>query len=205
MKATISPAFLTGTIRAPYSKSYAHRYLIAEFLSGAPLSDYGNADDILRTKEGLLALSFSDEINCGDSAATLRFLLPVAAALGKKVRFLRSEGLSKRPVEELISVLNEHGARIENDRVFGRIEAGRYEMTASVSSQFISGLLFALPLLEEKSELRLIGKRVSEPYIQMTVEILRVFGVMLEENADGFTVYPSEYRSRKEPAYAAPE
>lgn len=192
MIARIVPAPLVGEIVAPPSKSYAHRILIAEFLSGMPLSDFGDADDVQRTKRALSAFREGGTADCGDSASTFRFLLPIAAVLGKRVRFVRSKALQKRPSEELIDLLNSHGAKIEQDTVFGKIDGGRYEITASVSSQYISGLLFALPLAKKASEIVLHGLPVSKPYTDMTIEVLRLFGIRIERRENGFFVPPHQ-------------
>lgn len=119
-------------------------------------------------------------IDCGESGSTLRFLLPVIAALGISVKILMHGRLPERPLSPLYEELVSHGAQIspqgENPlTVGGNLTGGEYSIRGDVSSQFISGLLFALPLLGEDSVLTVTGKIESEPYIHMTLDALRRF------------------------------
>ena len=132
------------------------------------------------------------DVCCGESGSTLRFLIPVAAALGKTVRF-RMEGLlSKRPLDALTNELMRHGAVISRDNdiltVTGALEPGDYRIAGDISSQFISGLLFALPLLGGDSNIIITGKRESVSYIGMTLDALGKSGIVVRETPEGYFV-----------------
>ena len=129
------------------------------------------------------SVSNGDEVvlNAGESGSTLRFLMPVVAALGKKAKFVCEKSLLSRPMEELILVLESHGAKIEKLAdgylVSGKIEAGEYVLSGGVSSQYASGLAFALPLLSGKSSIAFTEKLVSESYFDMTRSVLSAAGI----------------------------
>ena len=203
---------LEGTLRAPSSKSEAHRALIVAALShlyGGNLHDIrvyctDMNQDIEATirclsalgaqikKDGdyllvtpISALPESAHLYCGESGSTLRFLLPVCCALGSAkdapegfTTYLHMEGrLPERPLSPLYEELIAHGAVLSpvgtNPLVVkGKLTSGDYSLDGGVSSQFISGLLFALPLLGENSTVHVTGKVESEPYIYMTQKIL---------------------------------
>ena len=209
MKIKITPSVLSGEVYAPASKSYAHRLIILACLSGKNITvkNVGNSKDVLATAECMKNLgadcqisggdftvkSFkakaAAKIDCGESGSTLRFLLPVIAALGIRTQITGSEKLLSRPSDELVSVLNAHGAGIENFTVKGKISAGKYEIDGSVSSQYISGLLLAFSALNGESELIIKGKSVSENYVDITVDALMDFGVKVEKTQNGYKVF----------------
>ena len=197
MDIAIRPHSLRGEIDAPLSKSYLHRLLIASFISGRRVFvECGElSKDIAATVGALKAMGAeitsenggifierkfipSDEItiDCNESGSTLRFLIPLAAALGIKARFTGSGRLLERPVFPLTEVLNAHGSKAEGFSVSGKLECGDYRIDGSLSSQFVTGLLFALAALGGKSTLEIVGKKVSEGYINITIEVLRLFG-----------------------------
>jgi 3-phosphoshikimate 1-carboxyvinyltransferase len=139
--------------------------------------------------------------NARESGSTLRFLLPVLGALGAGGR-IRGEGLLlRRPSEEFYRLLTRHGMRIDEagDELIlsGGLRAGEYVLDGGISSQFVTGLLFALPLLAGDSRLIVTGKAVSRPYVGMTLRVLRQFGVTIEEKA-------SEYRVPGGQSYRSP-
>lgn len=208
MKIKISPSVLSGKIVAPASKSYAHRLIISACLSGKNITvkNVGESADVIATARCMKSLgadsiikgkdftvkSFnavkSAEINCGESGSTLRFLLPVCAALGVKTKITGSEKLLSRPSEELILTLNNSGADIKNFTVNGKISAGKYIIDGGVSSQYVSGLLMALSVLNGESELIITGKSVSKNYVDITVDALKSFGVNIESTENGYKV-----------------
>lgn len=209
MDAKIYPSFLKGEFNAPTAKSHAHRYLIAGFLSGGngQVENVGCSSDVNATLNALKSLGLNYErvngsvkllkvtfpnrkveVNCGESGSTIRFLLPVACALGIKSVFTGSERLLKRPNEKLINLLNNHGADITGYEVNGKITSGLYEIDASVSSQYITGLLFSLPLLDGDSEIVLQNTVVSANYIDVTLQVLAEFGIKIEKTQKGFFV-----------------
>lgn len=129
-------------------------------------------------------------LDCGESGSTLRFLAPVVGAMGVSATFLRRGRLASRPMEPLASELARHGVTLTENAdgslgVSGKLTPGAYQMAANVSSQFITGLLFALSLLNEPSELTLTGNIESAPYIDMTVAVLSYFGAEPKRSADG--------------------
>ena len=206
MIARITPHPLAGTVAAVKSKSYAHRYLIAAALSGGRVA-FGDSDDARHTAHALEALGFEatfdgdvvtygafrpsegiKRVAVGESGSTLRFLLPLAAALGVQADFVTEGRLGERPMGALTATLSAHGATATPDAVRGKLSAGVYEIDATVSSQFVTGLLLALPLLDGQSEIRLVGRAVSAPYIDITLEVLAEAGVEVHRGENGFSV-----------------
>ena len=125
-------------------------------------------------------------LNAGESGATLRFLMPVVAALGIRAEFVCDGGLLRRPVGEMINVLSAHGEKIEKTSrgyvLSGKIHHGKYVIDCSVSSQFASGLAFALPLLSGESTLEITGKPSSESYFDMTLSVLEQSGIKFKKS-----------------------
>ncbi|MBR3862711.1 MAG: 3-phosphoshikimate 1-carboxyvinyltransferase [Clostridia bacterium] len=196
-----SPVYASEVV-APTSKSVAHRALIAAAFADREtvIPMRVSCEDIDATARCLLALGVGitktasgltvtpisrDSVkkdavlDCGESGSTLRFLLPVCAALGANVTFLRRGRLPKRPLSPLDEELKRHGLTLlEQDEklmIRGKISAGEYSIAANVSSQYITGLLFALSLLDAPSTLTLTGKVESAPYIDMTTDMLSRF------------------------------
>lgn len=131
--------------------------------------------------------------DCGESGATLRFLLPVAAALGRETTFRLHGRLPQRPLGPLWEALEAHGVRLSRPApgellCAGRLENGRFLLPGDVSSQFFSGLLFALPLPDGPSELHAVTPPESAGYIAMTLAALRRFGIATEPLPDGWAV-----------------
>ena len=186
MTRRLYPARLAGTVTAPPSKSAWHRALICRFLAGQPLPERVSGDDVKHTLAGLRALeSGAPLIDCGDSGSTLRFLLPLAMALGwKDATFTGSPRLLERPLSAPYPV-----ERTERGyRAAAPLAPGRYALRGDETSQTVSGLLMALPLLDAPSRLVLTTPLVSRPYVDMTLDALRRHGVTVEETADGWRV-----------------
>ena len=193
MDMKIAPARLSGSLAAPPSKSHAHRLMTAMFLAGREIPEaMCTSDDLTATRRCLCALRSGEALDCGESGTTLRFLLPVAAALGVKVRFEGHGRLPERPMSELVRALRENGAVISSDTLpislSGKLHAGTFCVPGNISSQFISGLLFALPLLGGDSEIVISGKRESAGYIEMTLDVLRAFSIDINRTENGFTI-----------------
>ena len=173
MNVIVNPGPLAGTVRVPASKSAAHRLLICAALADGPtrIAIRATNRDIEATAACLRALGAGIErqgdyidvspiaqipgqalLDCGESGSTLRFLLPVAAALGTRATFTGKGRLPQRPNAPLVEALRKHGAEIDNDllpmTVSGPLTDGRWTLPGDVSSQYVTGLLFALPLLE---------------------------------------------------------
>jgi 3-phosphoshikimate 1-carboxyvinyltransferase len=145
---------------------------------------------------------------CGESGSTFRFMLPIVGALGRKASFDLKGRLPQRPLSPLYEELVRHGCELSPQGsvpflASGRLAPGRYSLDAGVSSQFVSGLLFALPLLDGGSELRLTGQAESFPYIELTLAMLEIFGVKIEFSGNVFSIpggqtYCSPGRARVE-------
>ncbi|HBV51161.1 MAG TPA: 3-phosphoshikimate 1-carboxyvinyltransferase, partial [Clostridiales bacterium] len=219
MNYTINACRLAGKVKAIPSKSHLHRQLIAAALYGTDTEIRAGAaasEDITATENCLTALgaqilrSEADRIHvkairerrreegvrrlfCKESGSTLRFLLPVACALGLPAEFYPEGRLPDRPLSPLREELIRHGCRISEPGsvplcVEGTLSGGVFEIAGGVSSQYISGILLALPLLEAESTLRITGTLESRPYVEMTLEVLAGFGISFTENS-GFSVF----------------
>ena len=194
MTRRLYPARLAGTVTAPPSKSAWHRALICRFLAGQPLPERVSGDDVKHTLAGLRALeSGAPLIDCGDSGATLRFLLPLAMALGRRdTLFAGTPRLLERPLSAPYPV-----ERTERGyRAAAPLTPGRYALRGDETSQTVSALLMALPLLDAPSRLVLTTPLVSRPYVDMTLDALRRHGVTAEETADGWHIpAPQTFRA----------
>lgn len=211
MNVTLHRPSFARVIEAPSSKSAVHRPMIAAAFADAPtrFTLTGAGEDIAATANCLRAIGISvtqdadgllvtpsntyidnATADCGESGSTLRFLVPVVAALGLTTTFLRRGRLPERPMEPLKSELARHGVTLTDNAdgsltVCGKLHAGAYSIAANVSSQFITGLLFALSLLPAPSMLTLVGEIESAPYIDMTVQTLAAFGAAPTVTQDG--------------------
>lgn len=219
MNVTLYSPVLRGDIAAIPSKSEAHRLFIAAALADKKthISCPVTNDDIERTAECLSALGakivyenggftvfpivlpLSDAIlPVGESGSTFRFLVPVVAALGCGATFLMRGRLPSRPMEPLAEALEKGGVTLEKSgdtlTVSGKLSPMEYAVRADISSQFISGLLFALPLVTGAS-VRLVGRIESAPYIDMTKDTLSLFGVPVFEESGVLTVGEATYKS----------
>ena len=215
MNVTLTTSTPTGKIKAIASKSAAHRALIcAAFASESTeiICTETNEDieatvrclnalgaKITRRGESFIVLPIRSTPECatldvGESGSTLRFLLPIVSALGCKAEIKMSGRLPNRPLSPLREELEAHGALISEAgsnplTVSGGISAGEYKIRGDVSSQFISGLLFALSIIEGESRLSLESAIESAPYINMTLKTLYDFGADISIDERGFTVH----------------
>ena len=196
------------TVEAISSKSYVHRLLIAAALSGEDIEVKTNivSKDMEATAGALASLglrtagirvasatSENDRvIDCGESGSTARFILPLAALLSDGATITGSGKLPERPMGPLCSVLRAAGVSVSDDHlpitVSGRPHSGSYEIPGNVSSQFISGLLFMLPLLDGDSHLKVTGPFESAAYVDMTIDVLTRFGIRINKTPDGFDI-----------------
>lgn len=211
MDIVIKPGKLCGEIKAVASKSYAHRLLILSALSdnNTILRCSESSEDIEATVNCLSALGAeitairggfaikpivrakiekSRVLDCSESGSTLRFLLPLACVLGTDSIFTGQGKLPQRPMAPLYDALSEHGCVFTGDglpvTMRGKIKGGYYTIPADISSQFVSGLLMALPLLHEDSILHLEGNIESKDYIHMTLFAIKLFGADIEFNTN---------------------
>ena len=221
MEALINPRPLAGRVRAVASKSMAHRLLVCAALADHTTDvdcDTTSADidatarcldalgaHVTRTRLGFrvrprreappVAAGRRATLDCGESGSTLRFLLPVACALGAECDLTGAGRLAQRPLSPLYEELVAAGADLSEQgsfplRVSGRIRAGRFLLPGDVSSQYLSGLLLAAPLLDGRTEV-VVGEPIeSRPYVTLTANALAAFGVEVrtrrEAGADGF-------------------
>ncbi len=195
MNIRIEPRRIFGTVDAIPSKSHVHRLMIANFLAGGdPLHIKHMSRDMEATAACIERLKQSEkpELDCDESGSTARFLLPVAAALKEACSFTGRGRLPGRPFEDLCVAMEAHGVTCDSHhlpmKITGRLTSGVYEIPGNVSSQYISGLLFALPLLEGRSRIALTTPLESRGYVDMTCQVLRSFGIEIIETGGGFTV-----------------
>ena len=204
MRVTIKPGKAAGTISVPPSKSMAHRLLICAGLSQGitHIRNIALSEDILATIDCLRALGISCEINedtvtvmgidpqnavptqtlnCRESGSTLRFLIPTALLCGQAVTFTGSEKLLTRPLDIYETLCADMGYLFENSgkelTVKGRLTGGTYHIPGNISSQFITGLLLALPLAEKDSRIHITTALESKSYIALTLQAMAAFGV----------------------------
>ena len=217
MRALIRPRPLAGTVTAPASKSEAHRLLICAALSDRPTrltlnntsEDIEATADCLRSlgaevlrEEGALAVvpikrvPDNPLLDCRESGSTLRFLLPVAAALAGEVRFTGSGRLPERPIGALQAAMARHGVSFSADRLSfktsGRLQGGAFDLPGDVSSQYVTGLLLTLPLLDGDSLLTVHPPLRSAAYLDITLAALRRFGIRPRE--DGGAGLPRRFQ-----------
>lgn len=191
-----------GEVTVIPSKSVAHRSLICAALADEPTDIICNASsqDIAATVRCLNSLGAEIEekdgvyhvvpikktekavLDCGESGSTLRFLVPVVAALGEEITFNGEGRLPTRPMLPLVECLKSMGAEVDYNGTLpltthGGLRGGRFTIAGNVSSQFISGLIFALPLLCGDSVIEITGKIESMPYIEMTLDTVSKFGI----------------------------
>lgn len=202
MDITITPCKLRGTVAAIPSKSQAHRMLICAAFSDREtrlLCPETNQDieataaclralgaEITRTEDGytvqpVMALPKEAVLPCGESGSTLRFLLPVVGALGVDGTFALEGRLPRRPLSPLWEEMERMGCRLSRPagdtiRCQGKLRPGAYAIDGSVSSQFITGLLLALCLMDHPGTLEVTGKLESKPYIDLTEAAIAQFG-----------------------------
>lgn len=194
-KVILKNSNLNGTVTMPPSKSAAHRALLCSFLAGGGrVEPIINSKDMKAMEQAISCLQNNEDIiDCIESGNTLRFVLPVAAALGKNVTFTGSGRLPERPIGDYLRLLPEHGVQCTSNgklpvTIEGKLTGGRYEIAGNISSQYITGLLFALPLLKEDSEIVLTTKLESKPYVDLTIKVLRDFGISVEERDNGYFI-----------------
>ncbi len=214
MNAVFSPSFAKGTAFAPPSKSMAHRALICAALAEgeSTISPVHPSQDILATIKARSALgaSFSTKgetvtvlgtggtfshgkaLFCSESGSTLRFLIPLCLLNGKEYTLTGAERLFQRPLNVYEELCDQKGFLFEKEggalRVKGELLAGEYSVSADVSSQFITGLLLALSLLEGNSTIHLVGCVESASYLDLTLSAMASFGVLIEKTEDGFFI-----------------
>lgn len=200
-------------IEAISSKSFVHRLLIAAALDGSKRKIITNifSEDMKATMNCLNALgadvrmeedgfviyagvSFCENavLDCNESGSTARFIMPLSAVFCKSAKLIGRGKLPKRPNEALCRELRKNGADIDSDflptTVSGVLKSGEYTLPGNVSSQFITGLLIALPLIDGDSILNIDGKLESAGYVDITCEVLKQFGIRIKRNENKFII-----------------
>lgn len=213
MKVKILPSKTSGEVSAPPSKSFAHRYLIGSVLScgkcvikniadsddisatlscieqlGGSVTKVGNIVTVIPTNEKQIENAVFD---CKESGSTLRFFIPVVLATGAKhCTFSGSERLLARGIKEYEKLFENSDVKIKSDEksieVNGTLSAGNYEISGEVSSQYTTGMLFALSVLDGKSTLKITGNAESRAYVDMTIKVLKDFGADITEPEKNF-------------------
>lgn len=214
---------LAGRVRVPLSKSLLHRALIMSMLAGnldlTVLYDHTLSEDITATLDCLRKLMSTGEgdgelrLFCNESGSTLRFLIPLAGALGRTVVFEGTGRLPERPLFEYTAIFEGKGIRLEFPdngrflplRMSGQLQAGRFEVPGNISSQYISGLLMALSALKDDSEIHITSPLESEPYVEMTRDVMESFGVTTEKTDNGYSVAGGRKIFRNEPYLTEPD
>ena len=196
----ILPSALSGELTVPLSKSAAHRAVICSALAGEKgILPPGEtlSDDLFATQDAVAKLADIKEeplvLDCRESGSTLRFLIPVAAALGRTVTFTGHGRLPERPIGVYLGCLPQHGVCCETAgslplTISGDLTPGVFSLPGNVSSQFVTGLLLALPLLGGNSRIVLTSPLESASYVDMTIRIMRAFGVTTESTENGWFV-----------------
>lgn len=213
MQVKIKPTTKDGALSAIASKSDAHRAIICAALSGSKTSiaisnvskdieatlkciksmgaDYKKYGDIYEISP-IERPETNPLLDCNESGSTLRFLLPVLSAIGSGATFTGAGRLPERPMGLIVDLLRKHGNDFSSDAlpitVSGKTTPGTFEIAGNVSSQFISGLLFALPLLDAKSVISLTSKLESSSYVDMTIDTLSRFGIDIERSENKFII-----------------
>ncbi len=224
MNVVITPSVARGVITAPPSKSVAHRLLICASLAEGTsvIENIGTNDDVTATVECLRNLGAKIDISdgvatvtgvsstaksekksffCNESGSTLRFLIPLGLVFSNRCEFSGKGRLMERPQNVYKELLEQKGCCLGvKDNVLytgGELKGGEYKLPGDVSSQFLTGLMFALPLLSDDSEIILTKKLESAPYVDITIGVLKEFGVIIERTSDGFFIKGNQkYKSR---------
>ena len=214
MTVRIEKSKAAGRVKAPPSKSMAHRYLICGALSRTSvirgISASKDMEATISCLEGLGAeiavssdsvsiggLDFngelkSDRLNCFESGSTLRFLIPICLLFDKEITLYGSERLFQRSLDVYEQICKTQGIKFEKGKDFvtlkGRLLSGKYSVRGDISSQFISGLIFALSALPEDSVIEITGNIESASYLSLTINALAKFGVRISRK-DERTIY----------------
>lgn len=220
-KIKITPSRLSGTVTVPASKSAAHRAIACAMLckGQSRLFNVDLSDDIIATISAAQALgrsiTFEDstltigqsspvqpaQIDCIESGTTLRFFIPISAALGIKTTFTGKGRLPQRPIKVLTDLLESHGVKCSGDSlpltIEGKLKGGDFYLPGNISSQFISGLLLALPLTGEDCQITLTTPLESAGYVDITIDIMKFFGVEVTTTQTGYFIKSGQkYKSR---------
>ncbi|HHL2034250.1 3-phosphoshikimate 1-carboxyvinyltransferase [Clostridium perfringens] len=210
-KVIITPSKLKGSVKIPPSKSMAHRAIICASLSKGEsvISNIDFSEDIIATMEGMKSLGANIKvekdkliingenilkdsnykvIDCNESGSTLRFLVPISLIKDNKVNFIGRGNLGKRPLKTYYEIFDEQEIKYSYEEekldlnIEGSLKGGEFKVKGNISSQFISGLLFTLPLLKKDSKIIITTELESKGYIDLTLDMIEKFGVTIKNN-----------------------
>lgn len=212
MNVTLKKVDLKGNIYAPTSKSYTHRYLIASMLSinSSTIKNVNYSNDILATLNCLASFGCNYKINndnvtilnntnyndcpvfeCNESGSTLRFFVPIALSKYNRVIFKGTKRLLERGIDGYENIFKKQDIKVikEDNKLYleGNLKPGEFVIDGSVSSQYITGLLFTLPLLNGNSVIKIIPPLNSKNYVDITLDILSKYSI--DYKVDGFNIY----------------
>ncbi|MDD5923928.1 MAG: 3-phosphoshikimate 1-carboxyvinyltransferase [Clostridia bacterium] len=207
MDVIIEPSVAKGNITAPPSKSYAHRMMICAALAKgeSTVAGISQSQDMLATLNCIKSLGVSYSLvgdvlsingytcltqdfkafDCNESGSTLRFFIPLSLLFCNKASFTGTQRLLQRGIGIYEKLFKSKGINVDisqNEIILtGSLSAGEYELSGNISSQFVSGLMFALPLLDGESTIKVIPPVESRPYIDITIDVLSQFGIKITE------------------------
>lgn len=214
MDVKVSPSILSGQVVPPPSKSILHRMIICASLANGKtviksISESADINatisamhelgaDIIKENDELIIIGTKfppkkATIDCQESGSTLRFIIPIAAALGTTTVFKGSGKLPTRPITPYLESFSDNGVLFDyhNTMPFsmaGELQSGVYEIRGDISSQFVTGLLMALPLLDGDSEIKMTSPLESKPYVDITINCLKMFGISIEERENSYFI-----------------
>ena len=216
MKGIGTKSNIKGRVIIPSSKSESHRLLILAALSNKQTKIYGNifGDDVdatiscleqlgakfLRQDNAILITPITRDITeatmyARSSGSTLRFMICVCAALGIKLHIDGSPRLRERPITDLVEVLEKQGLTFTSKTLpltmEGGIKGNSIDIAANISSQYVTGLMLASFGAQKKMQINVVGEIVSKDYIILTAEIMKGFGVKVQNTAQTWTIYPT--------------
>ena len=210
MNVTVKPSKLGGNIKIPPSKSLSHRAIIAAALAEGKsiISNVLYSKDIKATIDSMRALGANiiehedsleiygskvkrvkSLINANESGSTIRFMIPIALVCNEPMEFTGENHLVKRPLDTFFEIFDKQGIKYERGenylplKVYSGLKSGIFEVRGDISSQFITGLLYALPMLDGDSTIKITTNLESKGYIDLTLDILKMFGIYIENRS----------------------
>ena len=205
MDAKIYPGKLVGEIKAPPSKSVAHRAMICDMFTGGrcELSNIEWTEETLATKSAVAAILAKREgpIDCCESATTLRFMLIAAAALGRTASFTGGERLATRMLAPALTLLKNHGVTTSSGTalgwfplsVQGKLRGEKFFVRGDISTQFLSALLLALPIIGRDCEIAVTTPLISKDFLAVTIDVMEQFGVKVKTMEAGWMIRGKQY------------
>ncbi len=220
MDIKIIPKKLRGNVKAVSSKSFAHRIITAAALADKETDVYinGFSDDILRTiscvqalgavcrreEDRVLITPITEKkenaiLDCGESGTTARIMLPVCAAVSEYAQLTGTGRLPERPFADITKLLRKKGCSVSSDSlpisISGTLQRGDFEVPGNISSQYVTGLMMALPYLDGDSTITLTTPLKSAAYVDITIGVLKDFGIEISRTKTGYKVPSGKFIS----------